>query len=92
LIDASLNGEIRVAEKGEGRYGDAGDLGERRSFFRKSSDELGDRVPFSFDDHAVGGIRNIAFETEALGKSVHVGPEADALDNTFDYDVSAPNH
>jgi hypothetical protein len=92
LIDASLNGEIRVTEKGERRYGYAGDLRERRSFFRKAPDELREGVPFGIDDHAVGGIGHIALETEVLSKGVHVGPETYALDNSFDYDLSAPSH
>jgi hypothetical protein len=49
-----LDGEVRVSEKGERRYGNAGDLRERRGFFWKAPDELWEGVSFGLDDHAVG--------------------------------------
>jgi hypothetical protein len=92
LIDASLDGEICVTEKGERRYGNAGDLRERRGFLRKAPDELGKGISFGINDHTIGRIGHIALKTEVLSKGVHVGPETYALNNTFDYDLSAPSH
>jgi hypothetical protein len=71
---------------------DVDDTGERRSFRRKTADELGDRRTFDIDVHAIRGIGNVPGKTEAGRKGINIWPETDSLDDPGYCDLSPFSH
>ena len=91
-VHALPDREFSVSRLREGHDLELVDPRERRRFERKPLKKSVETTAFDVDHDAVVGIDDIPLQAELCRKGVNIGPEAHALDNASDYDLSPLNH
>jgi hypothetical protein len=92
LVHTGVYGKIGITVKGKRNEGNIGNPRERWGFASKSLHELRDMIALHVDEHSLARVGHISLEVEGISKVEDVGPEADALYDAFDYDLSPLSH
>jgi hypothetical protein len=91
-VKARPDGEIGVPLDRQARQGDVRDLRKQRGFLPQTLEEHRDIMTFHVDENASARVDHVSVQVHRSGQVKYERPEPDALNDAFDYDLSALSH